>query len=170
MIGGSHSIWGCFATPKPRTYSIVEFGFYIQRKTSYYTVSIILPVLASSIIELTTFALANNDVNRIKFSFICFISLTFYVSMLTDKLPQNSESMPFLLIALCATTASLCLVIVLQTLTYYLVTSTRGLVLKIPQPHRNRLADCLNCFAMSFYLTTVLVSQVFIPWYKLQFL
>ena len=148
-----------------RTYSIVEFGFNMDRKPAFYAIALMIPLVASSVIEMATFVLEIDDANRLQLSFTCFLSFTFYISMLVEKLPKNSESMPFLLIAVSVTAGSVCTVIVFQALTFHLATSTKGLVVKMSRFQRNRWASIIDYFAISLYLTTVLLAQILIPVY-----
>ena len=150
--------------PSGRAYSIVEFAFYMDRKSNFYAVALLVPLVTSSIIELATFAFAVDDSNRLQLSFTCFLSFTFLISMLTEKLPENSESMPLLLIAVCVTSASVCGVIALQAIAFHLTTSPKC----ITQLNKNkcyRVAKIIDRFAISFYLTIILLTELVLPLY-----
>ena len=82
--------------------------------------------------------------------------------MLTEKLPQNSENMPFLLIAVSVTAGSVCLVIVLQAIAFYFVTSKK---LKSSKDKRLSLAQIIDCVAFTFYSLVIFIIQIIIPVY-----
>ena len=145
--------------PSGRTYSIVEFAFFMRRKSTFYGVSLLVPLVTSSIIELATFAFAVDDSNRLQLSFTCFLSFTFLISMLTEKLPENSESMPLLLIAVCVTSASVCGVIA-----FHLTTSPKYIT-QLNKSKCYRVAQIIDKFAISFYVTIILLTELVLPLY-----
>ena len=151
-----------------RTYSIVEFGFYMKRKASFFTIAFIVPMVASSCIELASFALEIGDPNRIHLSFTCFLSFTFFLSMLIEKLPQNSESMPFLLFSICIVAVSVCIVIILQSISFHLATSQK-LRLKFKKDKCYQVARIINGITFVFYTTVIIVTQLVIPFYMYWF-
>ena len=151
-----------FTYPSGRSNSIVEFGFYMERKALFYGIAMILPFMASSIVELSTFALAIDDSNRLQLSFTCFLSFTFFISMLTEKLPQNSENMPFLLIAVSITAGSVCLVTAFQAIAFHLATSNPEYLTKEKRLLASKIIDY---FAITFYYIVILVIQIIIPAY-----
>ena len=147
-----------------RTYSVIEFGFHMRRKASFYGVSMILPLMASSLIELTTFALAIDDVNRLQLSFTCFLSFTFFISMLTEKLPQNSENLPFLLVSVSVTAGTVSGVIVLQAIAFFLATSKMERI-SLAMEKRLFVAKTIDRVTITIYSLAILVIQIIIPGY-----
>ena len=127
-----------------------------------------LPLFASSFIELTTFFLAIDDVNRLQLSFTCFLSFSFFISMLTDRLPQNSGNMPLLLVSVGVMATTVCIVTILQSFCYYLMTLNSGqllALLKMSKTRRVKLALVIDYGAILFYLTGMFFTQIFIPIY-----
>ena len=125
-----------------------------------------LPLFASSFIELTTFFLAIDDVNRLQLSFTCFLSFSFFISMLIDKLPHNSGHLPLLLISVGIMAGTVCILTILQAISYYLMTA-ESLLLQTTLSKKRRfwLAHQIDFIAIGFYLAVVFLTQFFIPIY-----
>ena len=128
----------------------------------------ILPLMASSITELATFSLAIDDVNRLQLSFTCFLSFTFFISMLTEKLPHNSSNMPLLLITVSVMAGSVCLITVLQAITYNLTNQPKGISkcqYKMTSKQCRKVAHAIDQFGIVFYISVILVCHIAIPAY-----
>ena len=150
-----------------RSYSKVVFGFYLERKAQFYGIAMMLPLVATSCIELATFGLPVGDQNRLQLSFTCFLSFTFFISMLTEKLPQNSGNMPYVLISVSAMIGSVCLVIVLQAVAFHLVSVKRKTIgcKTLNEQQCIQLANVINYVSIIFYIIVIIISQIFIPTY-----
>ena len=125
-----------------------------------------LPLFASSFIELTTFFLAIDDVNRLQLSFTCFLSFSFFISMLIDKLHHNSGHMSLLLISVGVMAGTVCILTILQAISYNLMTSACNPLmktLKMTEEGRLKIAHSIDYIAIAFYLVVLITTQIFIP-------
>ena len=154
-----------FTSGNGNTYAAIEFGFYMQRKSLFYGIAMMLPLVASSLIELSTFVFEIDDVNRLQLSFTCFLSFTFFISILTEKLPQNSENIPYLLITVGVMVASVCLVILSQAISFYISSSEKLLFNFTSKEQSRKVAKTIDKITIVFYSSVIIVSQVFIPSY-----
>ena len=88
--------------------------------------------------------------------------------MLTDRLPQNSGNMPLLLVSVGVMATTVCIVTILQSFCYYLMTLNSGqlfALLKMSKTRRVKLALVIDYGAILFYLTGMFFTQIFIPIY-----
>ena len=123
-----------------------------------------LPLVASSLIEMTTFVLDNDDVNRLQLSFTCFLSFTFFISMLTENLPKKSGNMPLLLVAVGLMVCSVCVIIILQAIIFYLATSKTNIAIRLlNMEQRLYISKLIDKMAVFLYLACLIVSQVCLP-------
>ncbi|XP_061185502.1 neuronal acetylcholine receptor subunit beta-3-like [Saccostrea echinata] len=72
-------------------YEEVVVGLHLKRRTAYYTVSLILPVLAISVLLGFVFILPPESGERLGFSTTVLLSIVLYLTLIQDMLPESSE-------------------------------------------------------------------------------
>ena len=100
-------------------FSALIFPLVIQRKPTYHVISVVIPLLATSLLEMATFALPVGCNDRLQLSFTCFLAFAFFSTIISNELPQSSDNAPVLLIFVNFYMATIAIIIVFQSLALY---------------------------------------------------
>ena len=75
-------------------WSSVVFTLYLERKSSYYVITLILPIIGLSLVGLMVFFLPPDSGEKISLSVACMMA--FFITQLTimEQLPSSWNSMP----------------------------------------------------------------------------
>ncbi|XP_052818118.1 neuronal acetylcholine receptor subunit alpha-5-like [Mya arenaria] len=104
-----------FITDSIGYYSEARFRFYIKRQSSFYVLSILLPMIGLNVISTLVFLLPNDSGERVGYSITIMLSLSVFLTIVTDDLPKTSNPVSLLCIFL-NMSMSLSLLIMLITI------------------------------------------------------
>ena len=79
-----------------RSKSHLEFIFDLKRRSQYYIMTLLLPILAVSILTCFSFLLSRHSGEKISYSITVFLSYMVLMSFITNSLPKTSTEKPIL--------------------------------------------------------------------------
>jgi len=77
-------------------YSFAKYTLTIKRKPLYYIMLLIVPCVLCTMLVLISFAIPPENGERIGFCATIMISVSFYLIIMTDMLPEKSDTLPIL--------------------------------------------------------------------------
>ena len=77
-------------------YLLAEYTLKIKRKPLYYIMLLIIPCVLCTMLVLISFAIPPENGERIGFCATIMISVSFYLIIMTDMLPEKSDTLPIL--------------------------------------------------------------------------
>ena len=77
-------------------YSFAKYRLKITRRPLYYIMLLIVPCVLSTMLVLISFAIPPENGERIGFCATIMISVSFYLIIMTDMLPEKSDTLPIL--------------------------------------------------------------------------
>lgn len=143
-------------------YPYILFNVTIRRKTLFYTINLILPIIAISTVTVLVFYLPSNSGEKITLSISILLALTVFFLLLSDISPPTSIVIPligkYLLFTLIMVTTSIFLTVYTLSI-HFRSPSThvmspwvrrvfteflpKCLIMKRPQPRNRVLADVI---------------------------
>ena len=77
-------------------YSFAKYRLKIKRRPLYYIMLLIVPCVLSTLLVLISFSIPPENGERIGFCATIMISVSFYLIIMTDMLPEKSDTLPIL--------------------------------------------------------------------------
>ncbi|XP_020617528.1 neuronal acetylcholine receptor subunit alpha-5-like isoform X2 [Orbicella faveolata] len=77
-------------------YSFAKYSLKIKRRPLYYIMLLIVPCVLCTMLVLISFAIPPENGERIGFCATIMISVSFYLIIMTDMLPEKSDTLPIL--------------------------------------------------------------------------
>ncbi|CAC5378276.1 unnamed protein product [Mytilus coruscus] len=74
--------------------SSVKFTIVIKRKPLYMIMNIILPIILLALLEIFTFKIPADTGERLGYTITVWLSFAVFLTIVSDSLPQSSESVP----------------------------------------------------------------------------
>ena len=103
------------------SFSRAKFSFILTRKSAYYCVVLIIPLLSISLVKFCVFFLPINSQERLPLSLTVLLAFSFFSSTIISELPHKSDNMPLLLIVSNTYMAVIAFVTILQAYSIHLV-------------------------------------------------
>lgn len=100
----------------PEPYPTIMFNITIRRKTLFYTVNLIIPVVAISFLTVLSFYLPADSGEKITLCVSILLSLSMFLLLLSDLMPPTSLVVPLLGKYLLFTLVMVCVSIILTVL------------------------------------------------------
>ena len=140
------------------SFSQVTFQISLKRRSEFFIVALILPLVSISFVEGSIFILPNDSIEKLQLSFASLLAISFFSSMMTDELPHKSRRMPILLVIINLYTAVIALVTIIEALSIYFARkkdkhSLHSVVY---------IAKCLNNGAILFFSLSITAGTVLI--------
>ena len=82
----------------PRTWQKIEWVLYLERKSTYYIINVIVPSCIISVVEIVTFSLPLQKAVKIHISFTSLLAYSVFQLMIIGDIPRASEHTPLLTI------------------------------------------------------------------------
>ncbi|KAK3610737.1 hypothetical protein CHS0354_028134 [Potamilus streckersoni] len=76
--------------------SYVEFVFSIERKSMYFMISLLIPLIVLSILNIFVFLLPAESGERVGFAVTCFLAFVVFLGTITSSLPKSSSPLSML--------------------------------------------------------------------------
>ncbi|KAL3877349.1 hypothetical protein ACJMK2_035072 [Sinanodonta woodiana] len=76
--------------------SYVEFVFSIERKSTYFMISLLIPLIVLSILNIFVFILPAESGERVGFAMTCFLAFVVFLGTITFSLPKSSSPLSML--------------------------------------------------------------------------
>lgn len=122
----SNRIWTLSSTkvyskPHPMK-SLLTFEMVLHRRPMFFVVNILLPITTLSVLQLFVFIVPIDSGERISFSLTVLLSLSVYMTLISDNLPPGAESMAsmcYLLVCIMVESAFTCLCNIISVALYY---------------------------------------------------
>jgi hypothetical protein len=112
----SNGIWALLSTKvyskSHNIKSILVFEMVLQRRAMFFIVNILLPISTLSVLQLFVFIVPIDSGERISFSLTVLLSISVYMTLISDNLPPGAESvasMCYLLVFIMIESACICL-------------------------------------------------------------
>lgn len=96
----------------PNPFSTIQYTFTVRRMALYYFLYIILPLVAQVFLFFVIFHIPNDGGERTGFGVTILLSITVYLLVLSDQLPEKSDDRPML---------GLCFIVIFYVLSIALV-------------------------------------------------
>jgi nicotinic acetylcholine receptor len=80
----------------PQPYIDITFNITLRRKTLFYTVNLIIPVVGISSLSFLVFYLPSDSGEKVALTISIMLSLTFFLLVLIDIIPSTSLAMPLI--------------------------------------------------------------------------
>ena len=77
-------------------YSFAKYRLKIKRRPLYYVMLLIVPCVLCTLLVLISFSIPPENGERIGFCATIMISVSFYLIIMTDMLPEKSDTLPIL--------------------------------------------------------------------------
>lgn len=77
-------------------HSLTEYTLKIKRRPLYYTMLMIMPCVACTLLVLASFAIPPEISERIGFCSTVMLSISVYLLIMADMLPEKSDTLPIL--------------------------------------------------------------------------
>ncbi|XP_045176165.2 neuronal acetylcholine receptor subunit beta-2-like isoform X2 [Mercenaria mercenaria] len=90
-----NSSWGItetYASETTTDEAVVYFIFKLKRKSGFYIINIIIPVVLLSVLSVLTFILPVSSGEKASYAVTVFLSLALFMTIVTSELPKNSEN------------------------------------------------------------------------------
>ncbi|KAL4235357.1 hypothetical protein ACF0H5_006992 [Mactra antiquata] len=99
----------------------ITFTLFLRRKPSLIVMNIIMPHLLLSIVNIFVFVLAPESGERVGFCITTLLAIAVYMTIVSDLMPQNAESIPLISYKLFAdlVTSALIVLCTIMNLTVY---------------------------------------------------
>ncbi|GMT17017.1 hypothetical protein PFISCL1PPCAC_8314 [Pristionchus fissidentatus] len=89
----------------PEVYPFVRFYVHLRRRTLYYIFNVIIPSIIITLMTLLTFILPPHDMSeKIGHQTTVVLSVSFFLTVVSEMVPRTSESVPLLAIFFCTVT------------------------------------------------------------------
>jgi hypothetical protein len=75
----------------PEKFSVVTFSLFIKRRAMFYVFNLIIPCGLITLLSLFSFILPPNSGERVSFVMTILLSLSVYMLIVTEKIPQSAE-------------------------------------------------------------------------------
>ncbi|RWS22863.1 acetylcholine receptor subunit alpha-like protein, partial [Leptotrombidium deliense] len=99
----------------PEPYPHITFNITMRRKTLFYTVNLIIPVVGISFLTLLVFYLPSDSGEKVTLSISILVSLTLFFLLLAEIIPPTSLAVPllgkYLLFTMILVTLSICVTV-----------------------------------------------------------
>ena len=113
----------------PQPYIDITFNITLRRKTLFYTVNLIIPVVGISSLSFLVFYLPSDSGEKVALTISIMLSLTFFLLVLIDMIPATSLAMPLMGIYL-----TFCLLMI--TLSVIVTIAILNIHFRSPSTHR----------------------------------
>ncbi|XP_062583245.1 acetylcholine receptor subunit beta-like 1 [Saccostrea cucullata] len=97
--------------------SLLEFQFILKRKSLYFVINMLAPILLLSLLNPLVFALPVESGERVSYAITIFLSFAVFMTLLSDNIPKSSEPMSLMSYFLIFTMAMSTLICVLAVVT-----------------------------------------------------
>lgn len=77
-------------------HSLIEYTLNIERRPLYYTMLMIMPCVLCTLLVLASFAIPPENGERIGFCSTVMLSISVYLLIMADMLPEKSDTLPIL--------------------------------------------------------------------------
>ena len=98
----------------PEPYPSVIYKMYLRRRSKYYVYNIFIPSLLITLLAIMSFFLPESSGERVTLLITNFVSLAFFIMMLSSMVPPTSEVTPLLEIYLTAVFVEICGALILR--------------------------------------------------------
>lgn len=75
-------------------YSVVVFSLNLKRRPRYFVIYLLIPVFTMLFLNTLVFMLPSDSGERVGYAINCLLSLTVFITLVSERLPQDSEPMP----------------------------------------------------------------------------
>jgi len=113
----------------PEPYLDITFNITLRRKTLFYTVNLIIPVIGISSLSFLVFYLPSDSGEKVSLTISILLSLTFFLLVLIEIIPSTSLALPLIGIYI-----TFCLVMI--TLSVLVTISVLNVHFRSPSTHR----------------------------------
>ena len=100
--------FGCCPTP----FRSLTFTVKVRRRASYYIINIILPCSIIAVLSLISFCLPPESGERVSLVITILLAMSFYMTIISDKMPPNSEGAPLISVFFMSVMTQIALVLV----------------------------------------------------------
>ena len=97
----------------PEPYSTVTYEFQMNRLSLYYFLYVILPLIAQVFLFLMVFHIPYETGERMGFGVTILLSITVYLLVISEKLPEKSDNIPMLGVCFIAEFYLLCAALIM---------------------------------------------------------
>lgn len=121
------------------TENIIELRINLKRKSLYFVINMLAPILLLSILNPLVFALPVESGERVSYAITIFLSFAVFLTLISENMPKSSEPMSLLSYFLIVTMTMSTLICILTVVTMRLhfknskVSKTASTILKILQ-------------------------------------
>ncbi|GFR75065.1 neuronal acetylcholine receptor subunit alpha-6 [Elysia marginata] len=82
------------------TYSRLVYNFEFKRRSEFYLMNVLVPVILMSLLSPLVFALPEESGERVSFSITLLLSLAVFMGIVAGHLPQSSQPLPIAIVYL----------------------------------------------------------------------
>lgn len=75
-------------------YSVVVFSLNLKRRAMFFVIYLLIPVFTMLLLNTLVFILPSDSGERVSYSINCLLALAFFLTLVSESLPQDSEPMP----------------------------------------------------------------------------
>ena len=104
----------------PRPFSSITYHIILSRYSQFYVIYVILPLIALAFLFLVVFHMPPNNAERMGFGVTILLSITVYLLVLSNTLPEKSDDVPMIGIIFVVVLYLLCLGLCLAAATTFL--------------------------------------------------
>ncbi|XP_061172742.1 neuronal acetylcholine receptor subunit alpha-9-like [Saccostrea echinata] len=97
--------------------SLIEFQLILKRKSLYFVINMLAPILLLSLLNPLVFALPVESGERVSYAITIFLSFAVFMTLLSDNIPKSSEPMSLMSYFLIVTMSMSTLICVLAVVT-----------------------------------------------------
>ena len=137
-------------------YSHIGFGLRLRRRSEFFIVALILPLISISFVEGTIFILPNDSIEKLQLSFASLLAISFFSSMMTDELPHKSTRMPILLVVINLYTGVIALMTILEAGSIYFARMKEG----SRSFSSGKISRALNTIAVNLFLLSMTAGTI----------
>ncbi|XP_071152502.1 acetylcholine receptor subunit delta-like [Mytilus edulis] len=103
--------------------SSIKFTIVIKRKPSYMIMNIILPIILLALLDIFTFKIPADTGERLGYTITVWLSFAVFLTIVSDSLPQTSESVPIVSVYIIIQLVMGTLVVLISTVEAGLITN-----------------------------------------------
>ncbi|XP_053386494.1 neuronal acetylcholine receptor subunit alpha-3-like [Mercenaria mercenaria] len=79
-----------------RTYPKMDFWVYLRRRTQFYNLNVMMPIILTSLMVVLVFIVPTNSGEKVSYVLTVFLSLAVLLTIVTDSLPPTSITLSVL--------------------------------------------------------------------------